>query len=47
MTGNKNQAYIWFFAKKKKKKKRQSIYRWSQKFTYTFQNLQNVDYFTK
>ncbi len=22
-------------------------YSWSQKFTYTLQNLQNVDYFTK
>ncbi len=23
------------------------IYSWSQKFIYTLQNLQNVDYFTK
>ncbi len=45
MTGNKKQAYIWFFAKWLNKKT--SIYSWSQKFTYTFQNLLNVDYFTK
>ncbi len=23
------------------------VYSWSQKFTYTLQNLQNVDYLTK